>query len=88
MQSDTPRTDAAEYEEDTGYNGIVKVVSPDFARELERENTKARELLADVLFYTVTAGPYPDGPCLERWLRDDIKAFLSAAKAAPAATQP
>lgn len=33
--SATPLTDAAVYEEDTGYNGMVSVVSPSFARELE-----------------------------------------------------
>lgn len=32
----TPLTNAAIYEEDTGHNGMVKVVSPDFARSLER----------------------------------------------------
>lgn len=38
--SATPRTDAAIYEEDTGHNGMVAVVSPDFARTLERELIK------------------------------------------------
>jgi transposase-like protein len=43
--SNTPKTDAAIYEEDTGYNGMAQVVSPDFARELERENIMLREAL-------------------------------------------
>lgn len=43
-QSDTPLTDEAIYEEDTGYNGMVRVVSPDFARDLERQlRTAERE---------------------------------------------
>lgn len=42
----TPRTDAAIYEEGTGYNGMVKVVSPDFARQLERELATATADLA------------------------------------------
>jgi len=33
--SDTPMTDASIVEEDTGYNGLIKTVSPEFSRELE-----------------------------------------------------
>lgn len=50
--SDTPRTDAAIYEEDTGLNGMVKVVSPEFARGLEIElaaaNAKIKELELEI----------------------------------------
>ena len=41
--SDTPRTDV-EAEE----NGLNRVVSADFARQLERELAEARRLLADI----------------------------------------
>ena len=68
--SDTPRTD--DFLAHRGYDGIEQ-----FTRGMERENVKMRELLHDVLLGTVPAGAYPDGPCLERWLRDEIKAFMA-----------
>jgi hypothetical protein len=43
MNTPTPRTDAAITEEDTGYNGLINVVSPEFARTLERELAAEKE---------------------------------------------
>lgn len=43
---DTPRTNEAVAEVDEGYNGINYYVSPEFARELERELNDARAVIA------------------------------------------
>jgi hypothetical protein len=47
------------------------------ARQLEVDSIKARDLLRDVLDNTVDARTYPDGPCLDRTIRAEIKAFLA-----------
>jgi hypothetical protein len=72
MSNDTPRTNAAIVEEDTGYNGIVQTVSPDFARELERENAKLREALAAMVRHT----PASVSPAVKE-ARDYAKGILA-----------
>ena len=47
---------------------------------LESDNAKARELLGEVLSATVDAGLYPDGPCLQKDLSDEVRHFLANAK--------
>jgi hypothetical protein len=41
-QTPTPRTDAAEFLRDFGGNHRVKMIEPDFARQLERELSEAK----------------------------------------------
>ena len=47
------------------------------ANEMVPEIERARELLRDVLDSSVDARSYPDGPCLDRELRNEIRAFLA-----------
>lgn len=78
MNTHTPLTDAKEWKSDQDCQGQTRMlVGADFAREMEIENAMLRELLGDVLSHSVDAGMYPDGPCLEKWLRTDIKEALA-----------
>jgi len=55
--SKTPITDAAIYEEDTGYNGLVKVVSPESMRALEiKYNEVKAKLEVHENFFQLAAG--------------------------------
>jgi len=73
------------YIKDAEYR-IVKVTE---AREVSAERwdekkkssfERMSELLNDVISSTVDAGTYPDGPCIEKELRDKIKEELKLNK--------
>lgn len=71
----TPRTDAAIYEEDTGCNGLVKVVAPSKCAEIERDLIEAKQLLAHIHRSTVDYYAYPNAPALNKELRREIAEF-------------
>lgn len=55
--SNTPRTDAAIYKEDTGHNGLVAVLAVEFGRQLERElnETKNQVRILDAAYQSESA---------------------------------
>lgn len=38
---------------------------------------RVKEAMQDALANSVNATSYPDGPCLEKWVRDDLAAVLA-----------
>jgi len=47
-------------------------------RALPPEVQALVEAAEEILHHCPQAGTYPDGPCIEGWLRDELKAALAA----------
>ena len=64
------------YADATNATAEYIAAAPRTIARLTAENERLREALEDCLSTSVDAPAYPDGPCLEKWVRDQAKQAL------------